>query len=146
MYWQAVPRPSTRLSWLMHLANMQGDDSPIGPLRLQLPDLTANASDSKSAAEQRATVLLDGHQSSAPDQTDEKEDSKTGSAAGSEDNEQAAGPQNDTKRNQGVTCKADAAVHLSPEPKLSSLLSGAALPPSVATWKAMHGLPFEHSI
>lgn len=107
---------------------MQGDNSPIGPLRLQLPDLTANASDSGSAAEERATVLLDGHQTSAPDQTDEREDSKTGSVAGSEDNEQAAGPQNDNERNQGVTCKADAAVHLSPEPKLTAQQSSEALP------------------
>ena len=91
----------------MHLAIMQGDDSPIGPLRLQLPDLTANASDSGSAAKERATVVLDGHQTTAPDQTDEKEDSKTGSAAGSEDNEQAAGPQNHSERYQGVTCRAD---------------------------------------
>lgn len=50
---------------------MQGDDSPIGPLRLQLPDLTASAIKDKSAGDERVTVLLDEQAGSSQEQDEQ---------------------------------------------------------------------------
>ena len=91
---------------------MQGDDSPIGPLRLQLPDLTASAVKTKAACEERVTVLLDGQAGSSPEQDDTKKpDSNTtdgdnsGDKGGAQQEDNGAGKQD--KGNPGSTLQPD---------------------------------------
>ena len=64
----------------MHL---QGDDSPVGPLKLQLPDLA------QASSKERVTVLLDGEDSKTDDVQEQQQQQQADADSADADGKQA---------------------------------------------------------
>lgn len=85
------------------IAVLQGDHSPIGPLRLQLPSLTHDPADGHSGHPQdQVTVLLQHHSPSDSNKQASEGDAAAGTAsANPDDAAEASGSQARTKAAQG---------------------------------------------